>query len=95
MFNWRYLLLLTLAAAFWGFLFGYETAVITGAIGFLRSHFGLSAGLTGWAASSVLIGCMLGALLGGPLGDSIGPSKTFWMYSLCSLVTMGFVITSV
>ena len=39
--NYRYLLPLTFAAALGGFLFGYNTAVVSGAIGFLKSHFQL------------------------------------------------------
>ena len=67
-----YLLMLSLTAALGGFLFGYDTAVVSGAIGFLQKHFQLSADLTGWAASSLLVGCMVGAVLGGPLGDYLG-----------------------
>lgn len=70
--NLGYILLISLVAAFGGFLFGYDTAVVSGAIGFLQKHFGLSAELKGWAASSVLVGCMFGAMAGGPLGDRIG-----------------------
>ncbi len=70
--NLGYILLISLVAAFGGFLFGYDTAVVSGAIGFLQAHFGLSAELKGWAASSVLVGCMLGAMFGGPVGDRLG-----------------------
>jgi len=70
--NLGYILLISLVAAFGGFLFGYDTAVVSGAIGFLKSHFHLSAELTGWAASSVLVGCMFGAMFGGPVGDRLG-----------------------
>ena len=70
--NLRYLLLITLVAAFGGFLFGYDTAVVSGAIGFLTRYFRLSAELTGWAASSMLVGCMAGAILAGPAGDRFG-----------------------
>lgn len=78
-FNVGYLLLISLVAAFGGFLFGYDTAVVSGAIGFLKAHFQLSAELTGWAASSLLVGCMVGAMAGGPLGDRFGrkPSLIF------------------
>jgi SP family arabinose:H+ symporter-like MFS transporter len=48
--NLRYILLISLVAAFGGFLFGYDTAVVSGAIGFLTKHFHLSAELSGWAA---------------------------------------------
>lgn len=70
--NLRYILLISVVAAFGGFLFGYDTAVVSGAIGFLSQHFQLSAGMTGWAASSLLVGCMVGAMLGGPVGDRFG-----------------------
>jgi len=70
--NLGYILLISLVAAFGGFLFGYDTAVVSGAIGFLQAHFGLSAELKGWAASSVLVGCMFGAMFGGPIGDRLG-----------------------
>ena len=67
-----YLGLIAGSGALGGLLFGYDTAVISGAIGFISDHFHLAAGMTGWAASSLLIGCMLGAVVGGPLGDRFG-----------------------
>jgi len=67
-----YIFLLAGVGALGGLLFGYDTAVISGAVGFLQQHFHLSAGLTGWAASSVLVGCMIGAMAGGPLSDRFG-----------------------
>ncbi|MBL9126702.1 MAG: sugar porter family MFS transporter, partial [Verrucomicrobiales bacterium] len=70
--NLGYVSLISLVAAFGGFLFGYDTAVVSGAIGFLSRHFELSSGMTGWAASSLLVGCMAGAMLGGPVGDRWG-----------------------
>ena len=70
-----YLMLLTGVAALGGLLFGYDTAVISGAVGFLQKHFQLGAGLTGWAASSALIGCIVGAMCGGPLSDRYGRKK--------------------
>jgi SP family arabinose:H+ symporter-like MFS transporter len=74
--NYRYLLPIASTAALGGFLFGYDTAVVSGAIGFLRGHFQLSADLTGWAASSLLVGCMAGAAVAGPLGDRFGRKWT-------------------
>ena len=70
-----YLMLLTGVAALGGLLFGYDTAVISGAVGFLQEHFHLGAGLKGWAASSALIGCIFGAMCGGPLSDRYGRKK--------------------
>ena len=76
-----YLMLLTVVAALGGLLFGYDTAVISGAVGFLQAHFQLGAGLKGWAASSALIGCIVGAMCGGPLSDRYGRKK---MLVLCA-----------
>ncbi|MGA3267264.1 MAG: sugar porter family MFS transporter [Verrucomicrobiota bacterium] len=70
--NLGYILLITLVAAGGGFLFGYDTAVVSGAIGFLTKHFQLSANLTGWAASSLVGGCAVGAMVGGAAGDRFG-----------------------
>ncbi|MFA7369757.1 MAG: MFS transporter, partial [Kiritimatiellales bacterium] len=70
-----YLMMLTGVAALGGLLFGYDTAVISGAVGFLQAHFHLGAGLKGWAASSALIGCIAGAMCGGPLSDRYGRKK--------------------
>ncbi|HEX7572499.1 MAG TPA: sugar porter family MFS transporter [Bacteroidota bacterium] len=78
-----YLVLIACSGALGGLLFGYDTAVISGAIGFLKEHFRLTADMTGWAASSLLIGCMAGAVVGGPLGDRFGRKP---MLMVCALV---------
>jgi SP family xylose:H+ symportor-like MFS transporter len=67
--------LVCLVATLGGLLFGYDTAVISGAIGFLRQHFELSPAMEGWAASSALVGCVLGAALAGFLNDRFGRKK--------------------
>ncbi|CAN5606137.1 arabinose-proton symporter AraE [soil metagenome] len=73
--NYRYLYLISLTAALGGLLFGYDTAVIAGAIGLLRIKFELSAAMTGWAASSAIIGCIFGAMFAGKLSDVYGRKK--------------------
>lgn len=55
--------LIALIAAIGGLLFGYDTAVISGAIGNLIIYFSLTPVQTGWAISSALVGCLGGALL--------------------------------
>jgi SP family xylose:H+ symportor-like MFS transporter len=52
-----------MSAALGGLLFGYDTAVISGAIGNLTQYFHLSSVETGWAISSALVGCLLGAMV--------------------------------
>jgi len=73
--NYKYIYLISSVAALGGLLFGYDTAVIAGAIGFLRQKFELSAAMTGWAASSAIIGCVFGAMFAGKLSDEFGRKK--------------------
>jgi MFS transporter, SP family, xylose:H+ symportor len=54
---------IALIAALGGLLFGYDTAVISGAIGNLTRFFQLTNLEVGWAISSALVGCLSGALL--------------------------------
>ncbi|MDZ5076565.1 sugar porter family MFS transporter [Nesterenkonia sp. HG001] len=61
-----------LVAAFGGFLFGFDTAVINGAVGAIQDTFGLSEVLIGFTVSSALLGCMVGAWIGGALSDRLG-----------------------
>ena len=68
----RYLTRVVMVAALGGLLFGYDTAVISGAIGFLQEHFELDATMKGWAASSALVGCFIGVAFAGELNDRLG-----------------------
>jgi sugar porter (SP) family MFS transporter len=70
-----YVAVLSSVAALGGLLFGYDTAVIAGAIGFLRTHFSLDAAATGWAASCALLGCFAGAGIAGFIADRLGRKK--------------------
>lgn len=70
-----YVMKITLVAALGGLLFGYDTAVIAGAIGFLQIKFNLSPTMTGWVASSAIWGCVIGAMCAGYLSDKIGRKK--------------------
>jgi len=70
-----FLLKISAIAALGGLLFGYDTAVIAGAIGYLQIKFNLSAAMVGWAASSAIWGCILGAMVAGYLSDRIGRKK--------------------
>ena len=53
-----YLSLACLVAALGGLLFGFDTAVINGAIVFLKRQFALSDSQTEIGASSLLLGCV-------------------------------------
>jgi MFS transporter, SP family, arabinose:H+ symporter len=64
--------LTALVAATSGLLFGFDIAVINGAIIFLRDEFQLTEMQTEFAASSLLFGCIFGAAMAGWLSDKFG-----------------------
>jgi sugar porter (SP) family MFS transporter len=66
------LLASTLIAALGGFLFGFDTAVISGTIEALRSVFGLSGFSLGFTVASALIGTIVGSLVAGRPADVFG-----------------------
>lgn len=78
---------ISLIAALGGLLFGYDTAVISGAIGFLETHFELSAAGVGWAASSALAGCIPGALGAGWLNHALGRRVTLQIAAVLFLIS--------
>src|SRR5467141_792703 len=66
----------SLVSALAGFLFGFDTVVISGAEKTIQSLWGLGAGLHGVAMASALYGTVLGSLLGSWPTDHIGRKKT-------------------
>jgi len=71
----KFIYLVSLVAALGGLLFGYDTAVIAGAIGYLQTKFELTAFGTGWAASAAIWGCVVGAIFAGHFSDRYGRKK--------------------
>jgi len=67
-----YVYLVTLVAALGGFLFGFDIAIINGAVVFLKRQFALTEFQTEIAASSLLLGCAIGAAIAGTLSDRLG-----------------------
>jgi len=74
--NSSFILAISSVAALGGLLFGFDTAVISGAIPSLQALFSLDEYALGWAVSSILIGCALGALVAGKLADRFGRRLT-------------------
>jgi sugar porter (SP) family MFS transporter len=71
----RYAYLIAAVAAISGLLFGFDTAVINGALLFLRQELGLSTRGTEVATSSLLVGCAIGAAFAGWLTDRLGRKR--------------------
>ena len=63
---------IALVAAVGGFLFGFDTAVINGAVDALTDRFALSSVLSGFAVACALLGSALGAWFAGSLADRHG-----------------------
>ncbi len=73
---------LAIIASLGGFLFGYDTAVISGTINFVSSQFQLDAAGTGWYVSSALLGCISGVSVAGILSDKYGRKKLLILSAL-------------
>ena len=69
-------ILISAAAALGGFLFGFDTAVINGAVDAIRGSFALDAAQTGFAVSCALLGSALGAWYAGMLANRWGRVRT-------------------
>ncbi len=78
---------LTMVVALGGLLFGYDTAVISGATEALHSYFKLSSAELGFAASSALIGCVIGAVIAGPLSTHRGRQGALIIAAILFLIS--------
>lgn len=74
--NLRYTVFLAIAAALGGFLFGYDTAVISGTISQVAAQFNLDTLSQGWYVGCALIGSIIGVSVGGMFSDGLGRKKT-------------------
>ena len=70
--NLFYLFFVCLVTALGGFLFGFDTAVISGTVERVKAQYGLSELLEGWFASSALVGCILARLGPAALRRAVG-----------------------
>jgi SP family sugar:H+ symporter-like MFS transporter len=67
-----YVVMLCCVAAIGGFLFGFDSGVINGAVDALSRAFGTQSAGTGFAVASVLLGCAVGAFGAGRVADFVG-----------------------
>ncbi len=77
----------SLTATIGGFLFGFDTAVISGTITFVATQFHLSSLAEGWFVSSALVGCIGGVACAGMLSDRFGRKKILLLSSVLFLVS--------
>jgi SP family sugar:H+ symporter-like MFS transporter len=85
--HFGYVIFIAAAAAMGGFLFGYDSAVINGAVTGIQKHFNVGSNATGFAVASALLGSAVGAWSAGPMADRIGRVKVM-------LIAAGLFIVS-
>ncbi len=71
-YNTPYILGISFISALGGYLFGFDFAVISGALPFLREQFALTAWWEGFLTGSLALGCIVGCLFAGNLADRYG-----------------------
>ncbi|WP_406422241.1 sugar porter family MFS transporter [Streptomyces sp. NBC_00873] len=67
-----HVIFITAAAAMGGFLFGYDSAVINGAVEAIRDRYAIGSGTLAQVIAIALIGCAIGAATAGRIADRIG-----------------------
>ncbi len=82
-----YVFLVTIVAALGGLLFGYDTGVINGAIGPLKTYFNLNEVREGWTMGCALLGCALGAAGAGAISDRFGRKKVLILAAILFFVS--------
>ncbi len=89
--NRLYVIAITFVATLGGLLFGYDTAVISGAEKSIQAYLidsqGLSTLIHGLTISSALIGCIIGGLLSGIFASKFGRKKTLLLAAFLFLLS--------
>ena len=75
-YNSTYILALSFISALGGYLFGFDFAVISGALPFLKDKFSLSVYWEGFATGSLALGAMIGCIAAGKIADKKGYAST-------------------
>lgn len=81
-----FLILVTFVAALGGFLFGYDTGIISGALVFIRLTYDISTFVQEIIVSSVVFGALLGALCSGRLTDKFGSQQMLFYMAITFII---------
>ena len=87
---WRFALVIAIGS----FLFGYDTGVVSGALLFIKSDFGLTAVQQGTVVSVLLLGAIAGAQLTGRIADRLGRKKTLVLVAVTFSIGIGVAALS-
>lgn len=89
-----YVVRISLIAALGGFLFGFETAVISGAEKTIQELWHLSSGWQGFTVASSLIGTVIGSLIAGVPAQRYGRKKVLTIIAILYLISaIGCAVT--
>lgn len=91
--NLTYLYFICLIATMGGLMFGFDIAIISGAVPFIQSYFGWSELQLGWGVSSLLFGAIVGAFGSGVLTDKFGRKSVLILVALFFAVSC--VVTAI
>lgn len=90
-----YILCISFISALGGYLFGFDFAVISGALPFLRTEFALNAWWEGFLTGSLALGCIAGCLMAGNLSDRYGRKPGLMLAALIfALSSVGMAFSS-
>jgi len=88
--NSLYLYFICLIATMGGLMFGFDVAIISGAVPFIQPYFGWNELQLGWGVSSLLVGAIVGAFGSGVLSDLYGRKKILIVVALFFAVSCIF-----
>ena len=88
--NKLYLYFICLIATMGGLMFGFDIAIISGAVPFIQPYFGWNELQLGWGVSSLLVGAIVGAFGSGVLSDMFGRKKVLIFVALFFAVSCTF-----
>jgi MFS transporter, SP family, arabinose:H+ symporter len=77
-----YLYFICLIATMGGLMFGFDIAIISGAVPFIQPYFGWNELQLGWGVSSLLVGAIVGSFGSGILTDRFGRKKVLIVVAL-------------
>ncbi len=78
----RRVVMISIGAAVGGFIFGFDSSVINGAIEAVTDQFGLSPAVTGFVVAISLIGAAIGAWFGGPVANKWGRTRVMFIVGI-------------